>query len=258
MLEAVSLNYSYGRAQVLHDVSFTIEKGETLGIIGPNGSGKSTLLRLLSGITVPASGDILLLGKPLSAYPRKKLAQAMAVLTQEPLPSIDLTVSEVVRMGRFPFQNWLGGDADDVTGILAEVIEAAGIGSILNRPLSTLSGGERQRVAIAKAMVQQPQILLLDEPTTFLDIASQVQMLAIIKKWQIECGLSVVLVLHDLNLAAHVCDRLLLLHKGRKIAEGAVGDVLTRENIYQVFGVKATVAPHPNTGLPQVWIDELG
>jgi iron complex transport system ATP-binding protein len=255
MLETTGINYHYGEKQVLYDLSLHLRKGEIVGIIGPNGSGKSTLLNVFSGVVPPSSGKVSFLGKPMESYSRKSIARRMAVLMQEPLPPISFTVKEVLQMGRFPHQNWLGTDGADLETLMPPIIAATGVEHLLERPLTALSGGERQRVAIAKAMVQQPVLLLLDEPTTFLDIGYQVQTLKLIKEWQQQCGLGVVMVLHDLNLAAHVCDRLLLLHEGRKVAEGTADQVLTSAIIDEVYKVETTVVRHPHKPLPQIWVE---
>lgn len=258
MLEANRVNYFYGEKQVLFELSLQLYKGETLGIIGPNGSGKSTLLQLLSGAVTPISGSVQLMDKPIASYSRKEVAQRVAVLTQESLPAISFTVREVVQMGRFPHQNWFGTDERDVEPIIEPIISSVEIGHLLDRPLTALSGGERQRVAIAKAMVQQPSVFLLDEPTTFLDIGYQVQLLKLVKEWQKHCQLSVIMVLHDLNLSAHACDRLILMNEGRKVAEGTPEEVLSSETIDSVYGVRTTIARHPSKPIPQVWVDFEG
>jgi iron complex transport system ATP-binding protein len=255
LLEAHGIDFYYGEKQVLFDLSLHLNKGETLGIIGPNGSGKSTLLQILSGATAPSSGHVQFLNKPISSYSNKELATQIAVLTQDPLPPISFTVREVVEMGRFPHQNWFGSEGREVASIVDPVLASVEIGHLLDRPLTALSGGERQRVAIAKAMVQQPSLLLLDEPTTFLDIGYQVQLLKLVKEWQKHCQLSVIMVLHDLNLSAHVCDRLFLMNEGRKVVEGTPEQVLSSETIDSVYGVRTTIAPHPSKSIPQVWVD---
>lgn len=256
VLEASSVHFSYGKRTVLQDISFQLSKGETLGIIGPNGSGKSTLLKLLSGVVPPASGKIRWMDKPLESFTRKKLAQHIAVLTQEPLPDIAFTVKEVLEMGRFPHRNRWGEDSADfdLDRFIAPIIKATGIEGFLHRPLTALSGGERQRVAMAKAMVQQPSLLMLDEPTTFLDIGYQVQTLRMVKEWQRESQLSVLIVLHDLNLAAHVCDRLLLLNDGRIAAEGTPSEVLKSQTIDPIYHVHTEITPHPVNSKPQIWV----
>lgn len=255
MLEASRVSFQYKDQPTLADVSLRLHKGETLGIIGPNGSGKSTLLKLLSGIIKPHTGSVTFSNRPIDSLPARLLARRMAVLTQEPLPVIPFTVREIIEMGRYPHRNWFGVEQGDMDALIDSVAESVGIRDMLDRHLSDLSGGERQRVAIAKVMVQQPEVLLLDEPTTFLDIGFQVQTLKWIKNWQRRSNLSVIMVLHDLNMAAMVCDRLILLHQGRIFKEGTPDVVITSETINQVYDVKSMITPHPEHSLPQIWVD---
>ena len=242
-----------GRSRkVLDDVGFTVRKGETVGIIGPNGSGKSTLLRLISGVETASGGRVLLKGKEAAAYPRKQLARWLAVLQQDALPPIGFTVREVIGMGRYPYQNWLGDEREDPSALIESVMERLGLTALADRTLERLSGGERQRVALGKVMVQEPELLLLDEPTTFLDIGYQVQMMDYIRDWQRESGLTVVAVLHDLNLAAQYCDRIIVLHEGRKVREGPPADVIESDLIASVYGTRPIVLPHPVSLAPQI------
>lgn len=252
MIEVQRLSKSFGGRTVLDDVSFAVAPGETIGIIGPNGSGKSTLLRLVSGVEAPDAGTIRLDGKPLGEYARKELARWLAVLQQEALPPVAFTVREVVEMGRFPFQNWLGDESGDAAQRIDAVLEKLHLIPLADRTLEHLSGGERQRVALAKAMAQQPRLLLLDEPTTYLDIGFQLQMMDTVRRWQREERLTVAAVLHDLNLAAQYCDRLLLLHRGRIVRIGTPWEVLERSLIAEVYGTEPIVTAHPVTGAPQI------
>ncbi|WP_201000394.1 heme ABC transporter ATP-binding protein [Paenibacillus glycanilyticus] len=237
---------------VLENLSFTLEPGRIHGIIGPNGVGKSTLLQLLSGVTKPSSGDVSLSGVNLSNFSRKALARRLAVLQQGGLPPAGFTVRQVVEMGRFPYQNWFGDEREDHSALIDYTLESMGLTPLSNRPLDQLSGGERQRVALAKVMVQEPEIILLDEPTTYLDIGYQVQLLDTVRKWQQERNLTVVAVLHDLNLASLYCDRILVLHKGGVAAMGAPAEVLSVDLIREVYQTEATIVKHPLTGTPQI------
>ncbi len=281
MIRVENVQKSYGNALVLDEVNFQVANGEFFGIIGPNGSGKSTLVKLLSAVERADAGRIVLNGQSADAHSRKALARWMAVLQQEALPPIGFTVREVVEMGRYPFQNWLGeertqvrsgggstvgsgGSGDSGGGnhigkvgtagpsLIDDIIARLGLTDLADRPLAHLSGGERQRAALGKTMAQQPRLLLLDEPTTYLDIGHQIQLMDRITEWRRETGMTVVAVLHDLNLAALYCDRLLLLHHGRVVEIGTPRELLRAELIREVYGITPVIASHPVSGVPQV------
>ncbi|GGD67575.1 ABC transporter ATP-binding protein [Paenibacillus nasutitermitis] len=252
MIEAIELRKTIEGNQILKGLSFKLKAGRIYGIIGPNGVGKSTLLQLLAGIEFPTSGQILLEGIPAGRYARKSLAKWLAVLQQGGLAAAGFTVREVVAMGRYPFQNWLGGEKTDTGPLIDEAMEAMGLRGLEDRPVDQLSGGERQRVALAKVMVQEPRLLLLDEPTTYLDIGYQLQLLDTVSSWQQERGITVVAVLHDINLAAQYCQELLVLSGGRLEAFGTPAEVISEELIRRVYGAGSVVLPHPQTGIPQL------
>lgn len=252
ILQAEHISKSYGSRTVLNDVSLTVRAGEWVGIIGPNGSGKSTLLSLLSGADSPAGGRIELKGRTLRSYTRKSLSQTMAVLLQESLPPIGYTVREVVEMGRFPYQSWFGSEAEDSGPYIDSIMERLQLTELEERPIDRLSGGQRQRVALAKLMAQSPSIVLLDEPTTYLDIRYQVQFMDVVRDWQQDCGLTVVSVLHDLNLAALYCDRLVVVHEGRIAADGTPEELMSPDVIARYFDTRAAIVPHPGNGRPQL------
>ncbi|WP_141502841.1 heme ABC transporter ATP-binding protein [Paenibacillus luteus] len=254
MIEAQDIVQTVQGRTVLNGLSCSFQKGRMYGVIGPNGVGKSTLLHLLSGVEQPKAGKVLLDGQRISAYPRKQLAKQMAVLQQSGLPPVGFSVREVVSMGRYPFQSWLGGDEQDADQIIDRALSDMGLGELANRKMDQLSGGERQRVALAKLMAQEPSIILLDEPTTYLDIGFQVQLLDTVRAWQQARDLTVIAVLHDLNLASLYCDELLVLHKGKVAAAGAPHDVLTSAIIEQVYETKTTIITHPATGVPQIML----
>jgi iron complex transport system ATP-binding protein len=249
--EAVSKAYR-SQQPVLQQISFTVEPGECFGIIGPNGSGKSTLLKLLSGVDAPTEGRVLLDGRIAHTYPRKQLAQWTAVLQQDALPLLGFTVREVISMGRYPFQNWLGDESEDNEQLIDQIIVRLQLKKLENRAVESLSGGERQRVALGKVMAQKPRLLLLDEPTTFLDIGYQVQMMEWIRLWQHEEELTVVAVLHDLNLAAQYCGRLLLMEEGHIVKIGRPDEVIRSELLERVYGTQPIVLEHPVSGVPQI------
>lgn len=257
ILQAHGLCKTIGAEQVLEDIALQVHYGECFGIIGPNGSGKSTLVKLLSGVDEASAGQIAFAGRPLAAYPKKQLARRIAVLQQEALPPIGFTVREVVEMGRYPYQNWLGEEAGDPHTKIEEIMRELDLLDMADRPIEALSGGERQRVALAKVVAQQPELLMLDEPTTYLDIGYQQQMMQYIKKWQQDHGLTVLAVLHDLNLAALYCDRLMIIHDGRLVHTGMVEEILSEQIIKQVYGVSPTIVRHPVSGVPQVLLSSF-
>lgn len=254
IIEVDNAGLSYNEKAVLKHVSFTVQPSECFGIIGPNGSGKSTLLKLIAGIEKPASGQVLLEGKQAHLYPRKRLAQWAAVLQQDALPPLGFTVREIIGMGRYPFQNWLGDEqgAHDAERLIDSIVERLQLQELQHRSMDRLSGGERQRVALGKVMAQQPRLLLLDEPTTYLDIGYQVQMMEWIRSWQQESGITVVAVLHELNLAAQYCDRLLMVQEGRVVGIGKPEEVIRSELLEQVYRTQPIVLQHPVSGVPQI------
>ncbi|WP_334076999.1 ABC transporter ATP-binding protein [Paenibacillus sanfengchensis] len=253
MIQVKKVTKCYGKFKALQDIDWSIAPGEFWGVIGPNGSGKSTLLSLLSGVEAPDRGEISLAGRSLSSYGRKDLSRKLAVLQQDGLPPIAYTVREVIEMGRFAFQDWRGrekqGGAED---LLERIMRRLELADLAHRPLSSLSGGQRQRAALAKVMAQQPEVVLLDEPTTYLDIRYQMQFMDLIAGWQREEGLTVVSVMHDLNLASLYCDHLLVLSGGRISGQGTPADILVPETLENVFHVKSYSIPHPDSGSPQL------
>lgn len=258
MLHVEGLCKMYGDASVLTGIEFSVRRGEFFGILGPNGSGKSTLLKLISGVEKPDAGKLLLDGKPVAAYTPKQLSRVVAVLQQESLPPVNFTVKEVVEMGRYPYQNWLGEEKGDADALVDSIIGKLGLTGLQGRSLQFLSGGERQRVALGKVMAQQPRLLLLDEPTTYLDIGYQIQMMDRIKAWQREEDLTVIAVLHDLNLASIYCDRMLLLNKGGMRCLGHPKDIMRGELIREVYGTLPVVVEHPVHRLPQIMLQQGG
>ncbi len=245
------VNYRYGNVPVLCDITFTIAEGEMFGIIGPNGSGKSTLIRALSGLYSPSSGKILLRGKPLSSYSHKELARQIAVLEQEGTPPLPYTVEQVVSMGRYP---WLKPFSDLGTmdlEIVENILRNLNLWDKRTKKVSSLSGGQRQLVSLARAMAQEPRILILDEPTTFLDIGHQILVMEHVRKWHQEQGLTLIMVLHDLNITSQYCDRILLLDKGEIIRSGTTSEVLSEDILAKVYNADLVRVEHPTLGVPQ-------
>jgi iron complex transport system ATP-binding protein len=252
MIRVEQLGKSFGTERILHNINFNVAKGAFFGIIGPNGSGKSTLLQTISGIEPVSDGRIWLEDRQVSAYSSKELARWVTVLQQDALPPVRFSVREVVEMGRYPFLNWLGEESEDSAALIDRIMDKLHLRELAHRQVERLSGGERQRVALAKSMAQQPRLLLLDEPTTFLDIGYQIQMMDYIRSWQQEANLTIVAVLHDLNLAAQYCDLLLVLSEGRIAGLGTPHEMLNSSLISRVYGTKPIVLPHPVSGVPQI------
>lgn len=238
--------------------SFHVERGEILGIVGPNGSGKSSLLRLLAGLLAPNEGRILLSGRPLAQLERLDVARVVALVPQDYTQVFPFTVAETVLMGRFPHRSsgwWSLGIGDETAHDLAcaqQAMVEADVLSLADRSLPDLSGGERQRVMIARALAQEPSILLLDEPTAFLDINHQIEICGLISRLRDERQLTVVLVSHDLNVASQYCDRVLVLKDGRLVTIGPPTETIRPDMLRSVYGCEVVVDAHPQTGKPRV------
>jgi iron complex transport system ATP-binding protein len=250
MLRAADLSFAYARggALVLDGVSLTAARGRIVGLLGPNGSGKTTLLRVLAGILVPQTGHVELDGTPIDRITRRDLARRIAVVPQETHAAFDFTALEIVLMGRYPHLGpfALEGPAD--IQIARAALAETGTLPFADRLFGTLSGGEKQRVVIAGALAQASDLLLLDEPTASLDLGYQFEIAALLRRLNAERQTTLVLCTHDLNLAAAVCDRVVLLKNGRVAAEGATKETLTAANIRAVYAVEADVAEHPRAG----------
>ena len=244
-VENVTFGYSPG-VPALRDVSLSIHKGEFLGIVGPNGSGKTTLLRLLDRIYIPQGGRVTFDGRDISLYSRADLARHMAFVPQDPNPQFPFTVLEIVLMGRAPHSRGRAFENPRDLDIAWEMLTLADIAHLAHQPITALSGGERQRAFIARALSQQPQVLLLDEPNAHLDIAHQIEIFTIIKKLNRASGLTVVSVSHDLNLAAAYSDRIAMLVCGSMAASGKPEEVLTESRILEVFRTPVIVDTHPS------------
>ena len=248
ILMARDLVYQIGLEPLVHGVSVDLRPGEVLVVVGPNGAGKTTLLRLLGGLLSPTSGSVYLLGKPLPGWSARDRARLIASVPQHTNLDFDVTALDLVLMGRHPhlgrFQ--LEGTADLLVAEAA--LGLAGANRLAGRSVLDMSGGERQRVLIARALAQEPRLLLLDEPTANLDLAHQLQVMDLIRRLAVERGVAVVAAVHDLPSAARYADRLLLLDRGRAIAEGVPADVLTEERIARAYGVRTSLHVDPKTG----------
>ncbi len=256
VLTATDVHYGYREQTVLDGVSLTVQSGECVALVGRNGCGKSTLLRLLGGTARPDRGAVLLDGRPVAAMRRREVAQRVAVLHQQLPPMPGMIVRQLVAQGRYPHRGplsmlWRPQD-DQSIGALA----AAGVDGLADREVDSLSGGERQRVRIALALAQQTPVLLLDEPTTFLDVRHQLEVLTLVRRLQRELGLTVVTVLHELDHAARFTDRIVALAAGRVAADGPPEQVITPAFLARVFGVRGRVQIDAHTGRVRALADE--
>jgi cobalamin transport system ATP-binding protein len=240
LLKVDGVTFGYGHQALLYDISMQVEAGEMVGLLGPNGSGKTTLLRLLSGVLSPQQGKILLEGRDLRQWGRRGIAQRIAVVPQELHMPFAFTVEHMVSLGRIPFVNFLGSQSKHDAAIVQEAMEAASIAPLGQRVFNQLSGGERQRVMIAMALAQQPTLLLLDEPTSHLDIKYQIETLELVQRLNRERGVTVIAAMHDLNLAARYFPRLLLFQRGI-VADAGPAEVLEPGLLGRVYGVNVQV-----------------
>ncbi len=237
-----------GRSPVLTDVSLSVRRGAITALLGPNGGGKTTLLSLAAGVLAPQAGRILLDGAPLDRLARREVARRIAMVQQETHAVFDYTVRELVLMGRHPHLGTFEVEGPDDLAIADDAMTATRTRHLADRIFGTLSGGERQRAALASALAQQPDLLLLDEPTSSLDLAYQLDIAGLLKTLNRERGMTIVFATHDLNLAASLADELVLLRGGRLLAQGTPGSVLTRESIRGLYEVDAEVEFHPDAG----------
>jgi len=247
MLEIKNLNFKYSERQVLTDISCTIHPGEFVGIIGPNGAGKTTLVKLIDALLFPPYDAILLNGISLHRIDRKALARLVAYVPQELELIFGYSVQDVVRMGRFPHLTGVGFLSEQDEKVVIDSIELMDVTRFVGRKFNELSGGERQRVVIASALAQEPDIILLDEPTSALDLHHQIEIYKILKKEQTDNKLTVIVVTHDINLAAQFCDRLILIHEGKILSDGVPNEVLQFNMLQNVFGVNVYIDINPLT-----------
>ncbi len=257
MLRAIDVSFSYRgvarrstpvQQQVLDRVSIGVAGGDLVDILGPNGSGKTTLLKILGGTLRPRSGSVTLDGRPIGEWSRREIARRVAVVPQDTYAPFDFTVLDIVLMGRFPHLGPFALEGPDDIAIARRALDATGTGGFEGRAFSTLSGGERQRVVIASALAQSPRVLLLDEPTASLDIGHQIEVQMLLTRLNADSGMTMVLSTHDLNLAAALCQRLVLLREGRVLAAGPTDEVLTSSAVRALYDVEAAVERHARSG----------
>jgi iron complex transport system ATP-binding protein len=232
-------------------LTFSVEAGEIFGIIGPNSAGKTSLLRLLTRVLEPSRGEILVDGRPVAGVPHWELARQVAVVPQEAPRPFPFTVEQLVLMGRYPHAPSRFFETESDLMVAREAMSATGTLALAPLPLEQLSGGERQRAMLARALAQEPRLLVLDEPTSHLDLRYQAETADLLRRLNHARGVTILLVSHDLNLAAELCDRLLLLREGQVAAVGAPGDVLAQSRLEHVFGCRVVVDKSP-TGRPTV------
>jgi len=252
ILAAERIAFAYPGRPLFRDLSLSLEEGDLAGLIGPNGSGKTTLLRILTGVLRPDSGRVLLRGEDLEGLSGRSRARSLAVVPQESRTLFDYTVLEVALMGRFAHLGLWGMETREDAGIAERCLAEVGMDHAASRSLNELSSGERQRVYIARALTQQPRVLLLDEPTSFLDLKHRLQIYEILARLNRETGLTVLTISHDLNLAARYCRKLHLIRDGAISASGAPPEVITGSVIREVYGTDAEIGKDPRTGSPYV------
>ncbi|HEX7794637.1 MAG TPA: ABC transporter ATP-binding protein [Vicinamibacterales bacterium] len=253
MLKATDVSFSYdggrrGARRVIDRVSFDVERGTIVGLLGPNGSGKTTLVRILAGMLHPDSGQVLLEGASVIDMSRRDLARRVALVPQETHTTFDFSVIDMVLMGRYPHLGPFELERPADLDIAREALEATGTADLESRSFRTLSGGEKQRVIIAAALAQASDLLLLDEPTTALDVGYQFEVAMLLKRLNTDHGTTMIVSTHDLNLAASLCERVVLLKSGSVIAHGPTAETLTAENIRLLYNVEADVQFHARAG----------
>ncbi len=246
-IEVKSLKFGYNDDLVLKDIFFDIKKGVFLSIVGPNGSGKSTILKLLNNIYDPKSASILIEGKDINKFKKKELARKIALVAQDTTINFEFTVEELVLMGRHPHKGRFESENKDDYKLVEESLKLTNTYFLKDRMVTELSGGERQRVLIARALAQDPSIILLDEPTAHLDINHQIEILNLLKRLNKERGMTIVLVIHDINLSIRYSDEIMMLNKGKILGRGKPEKVITKENIKEAYNLKVEIDRNKHT-----------
>lgn len=258
IIEATDVSVVFNGVAAVDRASVAIHPGRITAICGANGSGKSTLLKCLSGLEAPTGGDIRLAGQALGGLSRRDIARQVAVLGQNPETPAGLNVEELVEQGRYPHRPWLTRLRANDRDAIERAIAAVDLEDMRQRQLASLSGGERQRAWVAMALAQEPQILFLDEPTSFLDVRHQAELLTLLRRLNREDGLTIIAVLHDLNQVIEFADDVILMKKGQVLSTGAPADIFTPQSLSHAFGCKVDVVAHPHTGRPFCLIDWVG
>jgi iron complex transport system ATP-binding protein len=252
MLKAQDISVGYDGREVLREVSVCLRSGEVVVLLGPNGAGKTTLIKALNGAVETAAGEIVLNGRPISAYSRREIAKEIAVVAQENETKFPVTVLEFVLAGRFAHGRAFGWETDEDVRIAYRVLEQCELEDYARRLMNELSGGERQRVVLARALAAEANVLLLDEPTAKLDLAHQAMMFRLVRERCVSVGAAAAVITHDLNMAAEFADEIVMLSGGRVFAAGKPEEVLTAENVLQVFGVEVLLDENPASGKARV------
>ncbi|GAB6933449.1 ABC transporter ATP-binding protein [Calditerricola satsumensis] len=250
MLESRQLTVAYGDAIVLDQLDLRVPPGKITVLIGRNGCGKSTLLRALARLLKPQGGAVYLDGRAIAKLPTREVAKQLAILPQSPVAPEGLTVLGLIKQGRYPYQNWLNQWSEEDERMVRQALEWTGMVAHADRPVDALSGGQRQRAWIAMALAQGTPILLLDEPTTYLDLAHQIEILDLLAALNAREGRTIVMVLHDLNLACRYAHHLVVLRDGAVYAQGAPEEIVSEDLVREVFGVDCKVVPDPLYGTP--------
>ncbi|MFC7879235.1 ABC transporter ATP-binding protein [Isoptericola sp. NPDC057391] len=251
-LRAHGVSLGYDGRRVIDGLDLELPAGRVTAIVGPNACGKSTLLRGLARLHPLDGGRVTLGGEDVGGLSRKELAKRVGVLPQSSIAPDGVRVAELVGRGRYPHQGWFGRHSSTDDGAVLRALEATGVADLADRPVAELSGGQRQRVWIAMVLAQETDVVLLDEPTTYLDLAHQVDLLDLLTELNRTRGTTVVMVLHELNLAARYAEHLVVMSAGQVVAEGRPGDVLTAASVHAAFGLRAQVVPDPVSGTPLV------
>lgn len=250
MFQLVDASFHIDDRAILSPTSLTFSPGKITTLLGHNGCGKSTLMKLLSRQNAPSTGEVTLSGTPVSQLTPLEFAHRVAYLPQHPPLTDGVTVRELVSFGRYPWKGAFGRYGEEDNRLIDQAIDKVGLTSFANRFVATLSGGERQRAWVAMLLAQQSECILLDEPTSALDVAHQYELLALIRELNESIGLTVIMVLHDVNMAAKFSDHLIALHSGKVIAQGTPESMMTPETLLKIYGMELALFPHPATGQP--------
>ena len=252
-IQTRDLSFSYKDRAVLHEISLSVASGEMIGIVGPNGSGKTTFLKILSAV-LRGQGEVVINGRNIESYGRRELSKLFAVVQQEPRVNFPFTAAEIVLMGRASHHSVFSLEGRRDLEVAHASMDLTDSFSLANRYLHELSGGEKQRVMIARALAQEPEIFLLDEPSAFLDLKHQVQVFELLRRLNRERSLTIVAALHDLNLAALFFPRLIVLRNGQIYRDGSPTEVLTEETIEEVYGIRVRIDRDPVSSKPQIFL----